>query len=228
MVGQSIACPHCQLETLLFIPPAVTPPKQHPRTGKSASRVWLVVVVAILFACFMGALFLRGSRKQAKPSTPANLRPAVEAFGWKLGDRLPERLKSEVHDGHYSFRLEKETPPFNECELRMTDDGRIYSIGGTGYPPDYGQDSDTCKNALISLLSEKYGLRLHRPDALDGKSDVYEFGTEDQSVRLEVFERNLLTLEYCDKGLRSVSYDEQEAKRKKDEDDTKAALKKGL
>ena len=157
-----------------------------------------------------------------------DLKPAAEAFGWRLGDRLPERLKSEVRDGHYRFRPEKEVPPFNECELRMTEDGRIYSIGGTGYPPDYGQDSDTCKNALISLLSEKYGVRLHHPNALDGKVDLYEFGTEDQSVRLEVFERNLLTLEDHDKALRSTAYDEQEAKRKKDEDDTKATLKRGL
>ena len=158
---------------------------------------------------------MRKSGNQVQQSKPTNLKPAVEAFGCKLGDRLPERLKSEVKDGRYRFRPEKETPPFNECELRMTDDGRIYSIEATGYPPDYGQDSDTCKNALIALLSERYGLRLHHPDALDGKVDLYEFGTEDQSVRLEVFERNLLTLEYYDRGLRSTAYDEQEAKRKK-------------
>jgi hypothetical protein len=137
-------------------------------------------------------------------------------------------LKVEVRDGHYRFRPKAEVPPFNDCELGITDDGRIYFIEGTGYPPDYGQDPDTCKNALISLLTEKYGLRLHFPNALDGKSDVYEFGIEDQSVRLEVFERNLLKLEYCDKKLKSLAYDEQEAKRKKDEDDTKASLKKSL
>jgi hypothetical protein len=54
------------------------------------------------------------------------------------------------------------------------------------------------------------------------------FGTEDQSVRLEVFDGNLFTLNYWDRQLQSVAYNEMGAKSKKDEDEQKAKLSKGL
>jgi hypothetical protein len=95
------------------------------------------------------------------------------------------------------------------------------------YPPDSGQDSDTLKDALISLLSEKYGLRQHIPKNFLGE-DEYNFGTEDQTACLQMRDEAWFTLEYYDNNLRSIHYSEQEAKRNKDEDEKKAALSKGL
>jgi hypothetical protein len=229
MAGKSINCPHCQLETLLFIPPVAVPPKHPPPTRKNANAVRLLAVVIVLAACSVGAFFLTSLQKQTKQPKPTNLRPAVSAFGWKLGDKLPEQLKPEVHDGRYRYtkRPETEMPPFDTKEIRMTDDGRIYCIQATGYAPDYGLDSDNCKDALISLLSEKYGLRHHNPN-VDGKIDSYVFGSEDQSVYLGIFERDGFTLEYTDRQLQTIAYGEQEARRKKDEAEQKAALSKGL
>jgi hypothetical protein len=226
MAGQSINCPHCQLETLLFIPPAAVELKQPPPTRKNPNAVGLLVIVVVLTACFVGVFFLTSSQKQTRQAKPANLKPVVGAFGWKLGDKLPEQLKSEVHDGRYNFRPEKEMPPFDDCVLMMTDDGRIYCIEATASSPDYVQDSDSLKNALISLLSEKYGLRHHDPNYLG--ADQYVFGSEDRSASLEVFERKLFTLKYYDTQLQNVAYEQQEARRKKDEDEKKAALSKGL
>ena len=227
MAGQSINCPHCQLETLLFIPPAAVPPKQPPPVRRNPNSLGLLVVELLVIACFVGAFLHIRSRTQTKQAKAANLKPVVGAFGWKLGDKLPEQLKSGAHDGRYSFRPENEMPPFDNCEIRITDDGRIYCIEATGYVPNDGQDSDSCKNALISLLSEKYGLRHHDPNGLGGSTDQYEFGSEDRTVCLEVF-RGSFTLKYYDRQLQDVSYQEQEARRKKDEDEKKAALSKGL
>ena len=237
MAGQSINCPHCQLETLLFISAAAVPIKQPPPTRKNTNAVRVLVVAIILAAGFAGAfllkpLLLTKSQKQTEQSKPTNLKPVLGAFGWKLGDKLPEQLKSKAHDGTYRFMAEQEMPPFDQCEIHMTDDGRIYCIEASGYTPDHGLDPDNCKSALISLLSEKYGLRhlsqVELMSMLKPVGDNYYFGTVDRTAHLSIFEDKLFTLEYYDEALRSVHYDEQEAKRQKDEAEQKARLSKGL
>jgi hypothetical protein len=52
-----------------------------------------------------------------------NLKPVVGAFGWKLGDRLPEQLRSKVENATYNFTPDTETPPFvesNNCSFYLS------------------------------------------------------------------------------------------------------------
>jgi len=226
MTGQTINCPHCQLETLLFIPPIVVPPKQPKPASKNTSASWLglrIVATIIVVAIFAALLF-----KKEGPTNPTNLKPVGGAFGWKLGDKLPEQFrKNQASEGRYTVILTEKMPPFESVELAITDDGRIYSIEATGYAPDTGEDPDTCKSALISLLTEKYGRR-KIIDGFDTFGDDYRFGSDDQTAHLHIFKRNLFTLTYSDEKLSRTYYIEVEARKKKDEDEKKAALSKGL
>ncbi len=226
MAGQTTNCPHCQLETLLFIPPVAIPPRQNGTTSKGTGTTGFLFVGIALVIVVVIALVAGNIQKQS-PAKPSNLKPAVSAFGWKLGDKLPEQLKTQLKDGNYHFNPEKVISPFNDYELSVTDDGRIYSIQATGYAPDAGENSETCKNALISLLTEKYGRQMERRDSF-GVGENYFFGTDDQIAHLNIYNRDLFTLEYLDRNLRRTSYTEQEAKQKKAEEEKKAALSKGL
>jgi hypothetical protein len=234
MAGQSINCPHCQLETLLFIPPAAAPLKQPPPTRKNTNAVRLLVVAIILAAGFAGAfllkpLLLTKSQKQTEQSKPTNLKPVVGAFGWKLGDKLPENLRSAVHGSvfgpTYDFQPEEGMAPFDQIELEITGDGLIYCVRATGYAPDYKLNASACKETLISLLSEKYGLRQHIPhNEVKRISDTYGFGADDQWSRLGIFEQNLFTLEYFDEHLRTIALEEQDVKRRKEDADRKSTV----
>lgn len=160
-------------------------------------------------------------------TAPSGLKAVVGAFGWKLGDKLPAQLQTEVKDGTCDFTPNEKTPPFEEYKLRLTDDGTIYSIEATGFTHEYGE-SDSYKNALISLLSEKYG---RRPKGRDFSVEVGEnfyFGSDDQTAHLEIYEDHLFSLEYYDRNLQNVAYHEDEARRKNDEDEKKAIMTKGL
>jgi len=121
--------------------------------------------------------------------------------------------------------------PFDQFELKVTKDRRIFCVRAQGYAPDHGADSEVWKQALISLLSEKYGLRhpsqVESMSRLKSVGDDYYFGTVDRTAYLNIYEKNLFTLEYYDGNLRSIYYDEQESKSKKNEADKKAALRKG-
>jgi ABC-type sugar transport system permease subunit len=53
MLGQSINCPHCQLETLLFMPASANPPKNPSPARKNKSRVgrvWLITGLVMTVA----------------------------------------------------------------------------------------------------------------------------------------------------------------------------------
>jgi hypothetical protein len=211
------------METLLFIPPTAVASLPSVIKKKSSVIPWAIgsAVLAAIIAIFLVAPSSPKPNSLRQP-VPANLKPVVGAFGWKLGDRFPG------HGENYKFRPETVMLPFDNFEIQMTEDGRIYCVKAEGYAPDHGADPYACKNAAISLLTEKYGLRHHDPNVHDGKTDRYEFGTDDRSARLEIFNDNLFTLEYCDAELRTVYYREQDAMKAKDEADKKAALKKGL
>jgi hypothetical protein len=232
MAGQSINCPHCKLETLLFIPPAAVPPKlpEITRSNTSTLRLWFGAIalgIVVLVVALVG-----GNPPKQRPASPTNLKPVVGAFGWHLRDKLPEQFRAEVKHSTYSFVPEKETPPFDSFELGLTEDGTIYCVNARGFANDYLQFSDL-KESLISVLSEKFGLRFHGRDALLKDMEVYEFGLDTQSARLEI-QHNIdsalyaFDLKYYDKALQTVYYDEQEAKRQKEQADRKAALSKDL
>ena len=256
MVGQSINCPHCQLETLLFIPPAAVLPKQPTPTTKNTTAVRLLVVAIILVACVSAVFFLRNSRVKTKlvsePSLPEqpnqtlvepaksspeqiNLKPVVAAFGWKLGDQLPQRFKAELRDSDYGttlvFTPQTEWPPFNIFTLDVTPDGRICSVHAAAVIFNGGQeDFSGAKERVVALLSEKYGLRQHN-NADEPNLEEYDFGTVDQTARLQILRSDnnkQLWLEYYDRNLKSVADDAHALARAKDESNKKAALSKGL
>jgi hypothetical protein len=141
--GTRTECPHCKMETLLFIPPAPELPNQPTSTSKKSSKVGLLVVGIIIFACVAEIFFLKNSRQQTKLDTassspkqttiePAsnspeqtNLKPVAGAFGWNLGDKFPG------HGTTYQFIPQTEMPPFNHFHLSLTEDGRIAQVSGT-------------------------------------------------------------------------------------------------
>jgi hypothetical protein len=223
--GVRAECPHCKFETLLFVPPVAIPPKQQ-RPGKGASRVALGVVALVALASLAVAVLLANSQRPAKDVKPTNLRPAAEAFGWKLGDKLGAQFASVVRHSTYYFHPETEMPPFSNFEIELIQDGRIYAIKAEGTASDYLDFSDS-RTRLVSLLSEKYGLRQHIPKNSLGE-DKYDFGTEEQTACLEMQDQKWFTLEYYDKSLRDIYYSELEAARTQEEAAKKAALKKGL
>ena len=55
MAGQSIACPHCQLETPLFMPPAPVPPKQPKPRGARLNAAKLAMVL-LPVSCLVGVV----------------------------------------------------------------------------------------------------------------------------------------------------------------------------
>lgn len=224
MAGQSINCPHCQLETRLFIPPVVVPQKQSARERKPTTAIVLGVVAFAVLALGGIGVVLKQSKQTAK-TLPSNIKPANGAFGWKLGDSLPANLQAQVRDGRLAFKPETSMTPFDQFEMELTGAGKIFKITAKGYAPDQGADSFTCERSIVSLLTEKYGLQSHDRG---GDFNTYRFGGTNQMAMLQIFNFNLFELSYLDRELYSVFSDEQEAKRKKDEDEKKAALSKGL
>jgi hypothetical protein len=225
MAGQPINCPHCHLETLLFIPNPASPTKPPPLERKKNSAGLILAAIVLLFVVIL--VFVAGKGSNQKQITPSNFKPVVGAFGWKLGDRLPDQLKNEVKDGTYRFIPREKTPPFDEYELRLTDDGRIYCIKVSGYADGY-EESESYKNAMIALLTEKYSRRPKGQDFSLGVGENYFFGSDDQTAHLNIYNDHLITLEYYDRDLQNISYGEDATRRKRDEDEKKAILSKGL
>lgn len=252
-------CPHCHMETILFIPPASVPQKQKNITA------WLVVGAVVLTTIIAGFLLKQNppqqsnpinekpaaiSQEQTKteitPSLPkqSNLKPVTGAFGWKLGDQLPQRFMTEVRESDYSttlfFTPETEWPPFKIFNLEITPDRRICSIKASAFIwVGEGESFDNVKNRVISILTEKYGLRRHIPRELRaGMDDAYEFGTDDYGALLgtKYYEpsnadsrpADSLELEYYDKSLKAIADAAHDAAAKQNESKKKAGLSKGL
>ena len=251
MAGQMFECPHCKLETLLFIPPAATLPRPK---NKNTTIIWLSAVVILLLACGAATFFLQKSPKKTEPSTEpnlpkqsnqttaeptqsateqTNLKSVVSAFGWKLGDKLPDQLRSQVKDATYHFTPDTETPPFVESNnssfyLSLTKDGQIAQISAIALNITEDNFYDN-ERRLISLLTDKYGLRVHDPNESEG--DSYHFGTEDRQAHLAI--RTVVTsegkecifqLDFYDTHLYEIVCDEYNARIKKEDVDKAAPL----
>ena len=254
MVGQMFECPHCKLETLLFIPPAATLPKPK---NKNITIIWLSAVAILLLACGAAAFFLQKSPKKTKPASEpnlptqsnqttaaptqsapeqTNLKPVISAFGWKLGDKLPDQLRSQVKDATYHFTPDTETSPFVERNngsfyLSLTKDGQIAQIGAIALNNITEDNFYDNERRLISLLTDKYGLRVHDPNESEG--DSYYFGTKGRQAHLAI--RTVVTsggkeyifkLDFYDTHLYEIVCDEHDARIKKEDADKTAPLSK--
>ena len=237
IAGQTISCPHCQLETQLFIPPAVVSSQKSVTTAKKTSTVLLFVVLAILVVGAFAALFLLDSTKKSSQSDVTNpakqvlveaskvttnapeqsgLKPINSAFGWKLGDKFPG------HGTTYEFKPNEEMPPFSSFYLSLTEDGRIAKVSATALNVNE-DDRYECKRRLVSLLTDKYGLRLHDPNESEG--DSYYFGTDERKAHLTIRD-GIFNLDFYDRDLFSICCDEYSARVKKEDAAKTAPLSK--
>jgi hypothetical protein len=136
MAGQTISCPHCQLETMLFIPSADTNAPQFAPAKKGISLVWWIfggaaLAFLLLFSFLGGFAFLQrspGKNEQVSElslpnqtnQTPANptqkspeqtnLESVVGALGWKLGDFLPNTFQVATNDDIYGITYNFDPP----------------------------------------------------------------------------------------------------------------------
>ena len=146
------------------------------------------------------------------------------AFGYKLGDKV----SGEIDD----YMPLRDTPPFDEFSIDRLSDGRICQITAMGIVEE--SDLYDCRKRLISVLTEKYGARGKmgaEKYALDLGGENYYFGTTDRVAYLAITDNQtnaFFHMDYYDVKLRAIYFDEQEVIRQKDEEDKKAALRKGL
>ena len=180
-----------------------------PPPSKSAgSRLpFILVVVGLVAAVVVGVAYFYPVSSPPVPQWEANakdFKPVLGAFGWKLGDRLPDALTNEVSNGRYSFRPATNLPPFSQFELDVTDDARIYAVKATGYGPGSGMDPAACLKNLVSSFTRQYGLLHHQPDPAYLDLDIYVFGTLTKNAHLDIYQDNLFTLECVDQQLFAI------------------------
>jgi hypothetical protein len=238
MAGQFINCPHCQLETRLFIAPVASVSEKSVSTGKN-KKIAVLLVLIVFLACAAVAFFLKNSQKQIPqdnvsnlpkqttsevtkiaPSLPeqSNLKPVNGAFGWKLGDKFLG------HGTTYEFTPKEEMPPFNDFHLSLTEDGRIAEVSAVALNVSE-DDRYEFKRSLVSLLTEKYGLQLHDPNESEG--DSYYFGTDERKAHLAMKD-GIFNLDFYDRDLFNICCDEYNARIKKEDANKTAPLSKQL
>ena len=174
-----------------------------------------------LFAIFIFTVLLCGCKPSSSTQAPpTNLKPVAGAFGLKLGEKIPEGFEFD------DSALKKKMEPFIHFNADTTEDGRICCLSAIG-ATEYESDASDCKKRLISVLTEKYGLRQQNPKDYRNVEE-YDFGTDDRSAHLKIIEGKSFYLDFYDKNLRHIYFDEQDSKKAKEDADKKAALSKGL
>jgi hypothetical protein len=191
------------------------PTERSNQSAKARTKVLLAVTAAavLVFVAVGGFAFWYSGigPVEAHPIQPPNLKnlnPASGAFGWKLGDTLPDGVTNNVFDGKYGFHPDTAPQPFTQFELELTRDYRIYGIRAVGYAPDVTRDSAALKERLVADLSKEFGLRVHQTNFTGDDPDVYVFGSPAQHARFDIYLGNLFTLEYLDDQLNQVHTDE--------------------
>lgn len=110
------------------------------------------------------------------------------AFGWKLGDRLPDdtELKAVNEEGTlYRFRPEQPFREYTRYYLEITPKTRlIYSIS-TSQAFDNKEASELEIHALIELLRKRYP-RLKPAHTSFGKSSLLVFGEPRRSPKRKI------------------------------------------
>lgn len=221
MAGQTLSCPHCQLETSLFIPPVATAPK--PRNGNTtffANIIGIILVVGIVIA---GIAVFIGSAKDSKPSaqnSDSNLPEVKGALGWNLGDVLPNNLQVKIDDAIYGITYDFDPPAevgkddvLTECFLILTEDRRIAAIRVQGRENDHFNALN-----LQKVLKEKYGLGYLPVQHLFG-ADWYYFGKANRQVVLSTMgigadkQTLIIDLNYQDKQLFELAEKQKESRK---------------
>ena len=118
VAGKIISCPHCQLETQLFIPSVATPPKlRNKNTALFVVTGFFFVVVVIGIGAFIG------TAKNNKPSAQKpdqNLQEVKGTMGWNLGEVLPNNFQVKNNDNAFGITYDFDPPADMEnAELFM-------------------------------------------------------------------------------------------------------------
>jgi hypothetical protein len=212
MAGQTILCPHCQLETLLFIPPVATPPKL-----KNKNTALFAGIGFIFVAVVIGITAIVGTVKTSRPSAQKpdeNLQEVKGAMGWNLGDVLPDNLQVKNNDDGFGITYDFNPPAEMEnaelamCYLILTEDRRIAVISVTGSENDHFN-----KDALQKVLKEKYGSRDSRKLPFGGMINYYFGQTNRQAVLQTSGLNSLIELEYRDEQLYTLAKQQQESRK---------------
>ena len=213
MAGQMITCPHCQLETRLFVPCVSAPTK--PRNKNTAVFVIIGFIVAAIVIGF-AAVF--GEVRNGKPSAQkldVNLREVTGALGWNLGDVLPTNFQVKTNDDGFGITYDFDPPADMEIAfgyLILTENRRIAVISVMS-----SENEHFNKDALQKVLKEKYGSRDSRNIPL---GDNYYFGQTNRQAVLETSNdlqtgrlNSLIKLEYRDEQLFTLAKQQQESRK---------------
>ncbi len=224
MAGQTTTCPHCNLPTILFVPPTAKPPpvkkkmsavKQLAFVASVCLAGILVVVATVGYEMVFGQVDPNG-RSKTGDSNP-NLKPANGAFGYVLGTQGQSVNLEEIED--------ETMLPFKTVSVETTPDGRIGRINAMGSISS--DESYDTKKRLFSVLTEKYGLR--GKNGIDGS---YNFGTTDRTASLSIIHNDdgtdLFTIDYYDRELSDIIFQKMEDEQKNEDAKKKENLSKGL
>ncbi len=165
--GQTVICPHCQMETMLFIPPPPKPQSEQaapPKLGNKRTTLFVVsgliiVTVIISVAVFIAAIPRVKDNNPTTQKPDQNLQEVKGALGWNLGDVLPNNLEVKIDDDIYGITYGFEPPVDMEkaelsCHLVLTEDRRIAAICTSGL-----ESNQFNRDTVKGVLKEKYGLR---------------------------------------------------------------------
>jgi len=207
--GATIQCPHCGTETVLFVPSV---PVAQPERGLGRSaKGWILFAGLLAAGLLIGVVIFHAPNSRRTDAQETNqivasvtespppaaqeekpqFEPVTGAFGWKLGDRVPddrpalekaerERLsrsfgrelgdlmmegnKRDKDDGlHFMFKPPTPTPPFDIYSVALTRDRRIYEIKALVVEFDGELDWKKTVKMLDSVLAAKYG-RTREPE----------------------------------------------------------------
>lgn len=212
LAGQTIQCPHCQLDTILFIQPTATPP-----TIKKRKRA-LVTIAAFVLVCavVVAAVLLGGGRDRTGAAQIAadDLKAVEGAMGWKLGDVLPANLEVRINDDAFGITYDfdpptdMQGPDFPMCNLILTENRQIAAIRVTG-----SENDRFTKDNLKKVLREKYGLRQSLKLGFGGAANYYFGQTNRQVILTTSSPTSLIDLEYRDEQLYQLAAKQTEKRK---------------
>jgi hypothetical protein len=217
--NKKITCPHCSLETILFVPPPADAKMEAvlsvPAYGKSYTvpnrgsnfrlRAIIIGVVAVVGLFFAGAYRMQKQHVEVAPDPEP---PITGAFGWTFGQKIPESidLKTDVEGSRYQY-VTSTNPPFETIIVSCTEDRTIYSIwANTSHTNNAGEYYD-----LTTALRQKYG---HSKEPR--KADAMEWvrPAAERNVEIDIHtwsgEQKYVSVLYTDLKLSEVSEHEYE------------------
>lgn len=219
--GETIQCPHCSIETVLYLKPKAVSLAPVNKTGRSFFSPVVFGISALIVCLMLMFLAARSTRStQIKPQANNKQTQTVTgAFGWVLGETLVSTNYkiSTSQDGTSSLLYDHiEDPtisPFTSVMVSADKAGKIYNILCTALDVENYYE---VKRELIATLTEKYG----EPSSISYDTfEMYVFRDSlGRSVRLDVPRENktksrTISVGYSDDKLSSAIYDEERNQR---------------